>query len=166
MAPKLTTIEEYRSMIAEQPDHTVRNSRNQRAGQSFEDWLAAYHATVTDLATVMITNPKIRVTGPGRAVIIGKGEVDYIAFLVDGRVVHFDAKSRAGDAYSLGTDAEHQTQWLRLQRIYGHIAGYLVYWSDHGLVTWHDIDTIEKRVRMKDGVAVDGVKWLDLFLAD
>lgn len=162
---RLTTMEEYRAMIAEQPDHTVRNSRNQRAGQSFEDTLAIYHATVTDLATVMKTNPKIRVTGPGRAVVIGKGEVDYIAFLYDGRVAHFDAKSRAGDAYSLGADAAHQTQWLRTQADYGHIAGYLVYWSEYNLVTWHSISTIEKRVRMKDGIAVDGVKWLDLFLA-
>lgn len=162
---RLTTMEEYRAMLAEQPDHTVRNSRNQRAGQSFEDTLAIYHATVTDLATVMKTNPKIRVTGPGRAVVIGKGEVDYIAFLCDGRVVHFDAKSRAGDAYSLGADAAHQTQWLRTQADYGHIAGYLVNWSDYNLVTWHSIGTIEKRVRMRDGLAVDGVKWLELFLA-
>lgn len=143
-------------------DHTTRNTRNQATGKRFEDMLHAYHAGLQadGLARVMRTNPQVRVTGPGQARIVGKGEVDYIALLSNGKTIHFDAKSRAGDAFSLGD--EHQTDWLRTMHGYGHRAGYLVYWSDYGQVCWHDIAGIDKRVRMKDGVAVDSGRWLSL----
>lgn len=161
---KLSTAQ-YRRLGKPEETHTERNTRNQAHGKRFEDWLIDYHAELEarHLARVMRTNPKIRVTGPGRAVIIGKGEVDFVAFLANGKVVHFDAKSRQKDAFSL--EDEHQVDWLRNQAAYGHTAGYLVYWSDHDQVRWHPIETIEKRVRLKEGSPVNDVAWLDLFLS-
>ena len=165
MTPLKLSTAEYRRLGNKNTAHTKRNTLNQISGKSFEDRLLAYHADLeaNHLARVMRTNPKIKVTGPGRAVIIGKGEVDFIAFLADGRTIHFDAKSRQKDAFSLAD--EHQTDWLRNQAAYGHIAGYLVYWSDYDQVYWHPIETIEKRVRLKDGTPVRDVEWLQLFVA-
>ena len=161
---KLTTAE-YRKLGKRDTVHTERNTLNQERGKRFEDRLLAYHAELEakHLARIMRTNPKIRVTGPGRAVIIGKGEVDFVAFLANGKVVHFDAKSRQKDAFSL--EDEHQVDWLRNQAAYGHTSGYLVYWSDYDQVRWHPIETIEKRVRLKEGTPVNDVAWLDLFLS-
>lgn len=164
MAPLKLTTAEYRRLGKKETAHTERNTLNQIRGKSFEDRLLAYHAELEarHLARVMRTNPKIRVTGPGMAVIIGKGEVDFVAFLANGKVIHFDAKSRQKDAFSL--EDEHQVDWLRNQAAYGHTSGYLVYWSDHDEVRWHPIETIEKRVRLKEGTPVRGVNWLDLFV--
>lgn len=164
MTPLKLSTAEYRRLGKKETAHTERNTLNQIRGKSFEDRLLAYHAELEAkrLARIMRTNPKIRVTGPGRAVIIGKGEVDFVAFLANGKVVHFDAKSRQKDAFSL--EDEHQVDWLRNQAAYGHTAGYLVYWSDYGEVRWHPIETIEKRVRLIEGTPVRDVEWLDLFV--
>lgn len=164
MTPLKLSTAEYRRLGKKETAHTERNTLNQIRGKSFEDRLLAYHAELEakHLARIMRTNPKIRVTGPGRAVIIGKGEVDFVAFLANGKVVHFDAKSRQKNAFSL--EDEHQTDWLRNQAAYGHTAGYLVYWSDYGEVRWHPIETIEKRVRLIEGTPVRDVEWLDLFV--
>lgn len=166
MALKLTTGQ-ARWLIgkAQQPEdaaQSLRNARNRATGQRFEDRLQAYHAGLKEqgIATVYKTNPDIRVTAPGKAIITGKGPCDYFAFLYTGRVVFFDAKSRKDKAFTL--DDQHQIDWLRSMGGYGHTAGYLVYWSDYDQVCWHDIAGVEKRVRMIDGAIVDGCRWLDV----
>lgn len=138
---------------------------NQQTGADFEKRLDGYHAELmmTGQAMVMRTNPKIRMTGPGRAAIVGKGEVDYVAFLPSGHCVHFDAKSRTGKAFSIGADFEHQLNWLRKMHDYGNSAGLLVFWRDYNEARWHSVLTFDKRVRMEDGAPVLGVEWLSLF---
>ena len=130
MALRLTTGQARQLLRAETQTaaQSLRNTRNRAAGQRFEDRLEAYHnGLVADgQAMIMRTNPKIRVTSPGKAVIVGKGEVDYIAFLPTGRVIHFDAKSRKDKAFTL--DDQHQIAWLRAmsafgQRHWGSFAG-------------------------------------------
>jgi len=146
-------------------EQAARNTANRQEGEAFEKRLDGYHAELmaTNQAQVMRTNPKIRMTGPGRAAIVGKGECDYVALLSDGRVVTFDAKSRASNAFSVGADFEHQMTWLRKAWDYGHAAGLLVYWKEYGACRWHPVQTFDKRVRMADGVPVNGVEWLALF---
>lgn len=164
---KLST-QQHRRLVANlagTADQTARNSANQQTGADFEKRLDGYHAELmaTGQAMIMRTNPKIRMTGPGRAAITGKGEVDYVAFLGNGRCVHFDAKSRTKDAFSIGADFGHQLNWLRKMCDYGHAAGLLVHWRDCNEVRWHSVQTFEKRVRMGDGVPLPGVEWLGLF---
>jgi hypothetical protein len=53
--------------------------------------------------------------------------------------------------------------WLRKACDYGHAAGLLVYWKEYGACRWHSVQTFDKRVRMTDGVLVNGVEWLALF---
>lgn len=146
-------------------EQSARNAANRQEGEAFEKRLDGYHAELmaTNQAQIMRTNPKIRMTGPGRAAIVGKGECDYVALLSDGRVVTFDAKSRASNAFSIGTDFEHQMTWLRKAWDYGHAAGLLVYWKEYNECRWHPVQTLDKRVRMADGVPVDGVEWLAVF---
>lgn len=162
------TAQQHRRLVANMTgatDQTERNVANRQEGIDFEKRLDAYHAELmlTKKAMVMRTNPKIRMIGPGRAAIVGKGEVDYVAFLPDGRGVHFDAKSRTDKAFSIGTDFEHQLTWLRTAHAFGYAAGLLVYWRDHGDVRWHGVQTFDKRVRRDDGQPVSGVEWLALF---
>lgn len=162
------TTQQHRRLVANMTgttDQTARNSANQQTGADFEKRLDGYHAELMATGQVMImrTNPKIRMTGPGRAAITGKGEVDYVAFLRDGRCVHFDAKSRTGKAFSIGPDFEHQLNWLRKIHDYGNDAGLLVHWRDYNEVRWHSVQTFEKRVRLADGVPLPGVEWLGLF---
>lgn len=162
------TKQQHRRLVANltgAPDQTERNAMNQQTGADFEKRLDGYHAELmtTGQAMVMRTNPKIRMTGPGRAAIVGKGEVDYVAFLPSGMSVHFDAKSRTGKAFSIGADFEHQLNWLRKMHDYGNSAGLLVLWRDYNEARWHSVQTFDKRVRMEDGVPVPGVEWLSLF---
>ena len=36
-------------------------------------------------------------------------------------------------------------------------------WSDYDQARWHDVSTVDgKRVRMVDGILIDGAKWLDV----
>ena len=141
---------------------TVRNGRNRSEGEQLQARLDVYHAQLAavDQATVYRTNPDMRMIAPGRAIVTGKGPVDYVAFLATGRVVHFDAKSRAGDAFSVGTEMAHQLNWLGTMRAYGHLAGLLVWWKDFAECRWHPVGSFEKRVRMRDGFQVVGVEWL------
>lgn len=163
-----TTTRQHRRLVANltgTADQTERNAANQQTGADFEKRLDGYHAELmaTGQATVMRTNPKIRMTGPGRAAIVGKGEVDYVAFLPNRNSVHFDAKSRTGKAFSIGSDFEHQLNWLRKMYDYGNDAGLLVYWRDHNETRWHSVQTFGKRVRIEDGAPLPGVEWLWLF---
>lgn len=146
-------------------EQAARNAANRQEGEAFEKRLDGYHAELmaTNQAQIMRTNPKIRMTGPGRAAIVGKGECDYVALLSDGRVVMFDAKSRASNAFSIGADFEHQMTWLRKVCDYGHGAGLLVYWKEYSECRWHPVQTFDKRVRMADGVPIIGVEWLAVF---
>lgn len=163
-----TTAQNHRRLVANltgATDHTERNVANRQEGADFEKRLDGYHAELmaTGKAMVMRTNPKIRMTGANRAVVIGKGECDYVALLNTGRLVSFDAKSRTDKAFSVSADFEHQLNWLRTSWGYGHYAGLLVYWKDYGEVRWHSVQTFDKRVRMADGVPVVGVEWMPLF---
>jgi penicillin-binding protein-related factor A (putative recombinase) len=146
-------------------EQAARNTANRQEGEAFEKRLDDYHAELmaTNQAQIMRTNPKIRMTGPGRAAIVGKGECDYVALLSDGRVVTFDAKSRASTAFSISSDFEHQMTWLRKASDYGHTAGLLVYWKDYDECRWHSVQMFDKRVRMADGVLMNDVEWLYLF---
>lgn len=140
-----------------------QNRANRQAGADFESRLDRYHEDLKarGLAIVMRTNPKIRMTGPTSAQVIGKGECDNIAFLNSGWVVHFDSKSRSGEAFSYtGKDVEHQQQWLRSMAAMGHGAGLLVFWSDFGEVRWHPVESFDKRVRREEGKLCEGVAWL------
>ena len=141
------------------------NARNRQEGDNFEKRLQGYHEelSITGQAMVYKTNPDIRVTSPGRAVITGKGPCDYFAFLSSGHVVVFDAKSRQGSGFSISTDFEHQMAWLRKAHDYGHAAGLLVYWKDYDECRWHSVQMFDKRVRMADGVLMNDVEWLYLF---
>ncbi len=139
-----------------------RNGRNRSEGEQLQARLDVYHEELraADRAVVYRTNPDMRMVAPGRAIVTGKGPVDYVAFLATGRVVHFDAKSRAGDAFSVGAEMAHQLNWLGTMRAYGHWAGLLVWWKDHEQCRWHPVGSFEKRVRMRDGFTVVGVEWL------
>lgn len=162
------TAAEYRRLTQPANGHAARNAANQQEGATFQSRLDSYHEELrlTGRGIVYRTNPDIRVTGPGRAAITGKGPVDYIAFLSRGPVVHFDAKSRAGDAFSIGADMEHQIAWLNLMNLYGHRAGLLVWWKDVQECRWHPVHTFDKRVRLEAGTPVDGIEWLKLFWSD
>lgn len=170
MAIQMTPAQ-YRQMVGQngsdgadgQADRrAVRNTRNRSEGERFQAQLDDYHERVRaeGQATVYRTNPDIRLVAPGRAVVVGKGPVDYMAFLAGGQVVHFDAKSRAGDAFSVGRDMVHQVDWLMTMSAYGHVAGLLVWWKDHTQCRWHPVGSFEKRVRMRDGFRIVGVEWL------
>lgn len=160
------TVAEYRALIgpSSSTQHVVsrRNARNRQSGSDFEGRLHRYHEELrlTGQATVYKTNPDIRVTSPGKAVIVGAGPCDYFAFLANGRVVMFDAKSRAEKAFQIGKDFAHQLAWLDTMRAYGHITGLLVWWKDHGECRWHPSDTFAKRVRLADGILLEDVSWL------
>jgi hypothetical protein len=76
---KLST-QQHRRLVANltgTADQTARNAANQQTGADFEKRLDGYHAELmtTGQAMIMRTNPKIRMTGPGRAAIVGKGEL-------------------------------------------------------------------------------------------
>lgn len=162
------TAQQHRRLVGNltgNGEKAARNAANRQEGADFEKRLDGYHAELmaADKAQVMRTNPKIRMTGPERAAIVGKGECDYVALLNDGRVVSFDAKSRASNAFSIGADFAHQMAWLRKAWDYGHGAGLLVYWKDYDECRWHPVQTFDKRVRMADGVPIDGVEWLAVF---
>jgi hypothetical protein len=140
-----------------------QNRANRKAGADFESILDGYHEELLlrGLARVMRTNPQVRMTGPKSAIVTGKGECDNVAFLASGWVVHFDSKSRAGDAFSYaGRDVEHQQEWLRAMAAFGHGAGLLVWWSDYQECRWHPVESFEKRVRRIDGELCNSVEWL------
>lgn len=144
-----------------------RNQQNRNMGEWFEKQLDAYHAELhrQGKAEVYRTQPAVRLTGHNRAVVVGRGPVDYIAFLANGRTVHFDAKTRqAGDedAFSTGSDMAHQITWLRRRQQEGHTSGLLVFWWDIGECRWHPIENFDKRVRRREGLCVEGFAWLDL----
>lgn len=147
-------------------DKAARNAANRQEGEAFERRIDGYHAELmaTNQAQIMRTNPKIRMTGANSAIVVGKGECDYVALLSDGRVVTFDAKSRQDNAFSISADFAHQMTWLRKAFDYGHAAGLLVYWKDYNECRWHAVQTFDKRVRMADGVPIIGVEWLALFI--
>lgn len=166
MAMQMTPAQ-YRRLVGQNGSdgadrRTDRNTRNRSEGERFQAQLDAYHEQLRlrEQATVYRTNPDIRMVEPGKAVVVGKGPVDYMAFLAGGRVVHFDAKSRAGDAFSIGQDMAHQVTWLQTMRGYGHGAGLLVWWKDQAHCRWHPVSSFEKRVRMRDGFLAVGVEWL------
>ena len=144
--------------------HAIRNASNQRAGESFQSRLDAYHAELSArrLATVYRTQPDIVQTGTASARVVGKGPVDYVAWLANGSTIFFDAKSRAAD-FTLGADFEHQTQMLRTMYHYGHKAGFLIWWSTELECRWHPIQKIQKRVRRADGQLMAGIQWFDFF---
>lgn len=157
------SVAAYNRLIAgSTTNQTARNTQNQAAGSEFQARLDTYHAELhlRGLATIYRTRPDIKQLDRGRAVIVGRGPVDYIAWLPNGRCVFFDAKRRAGDAFTMGRDAEHQLDWLRTMAGYGHAAGLLVWWADYGECRWHPIAGIDKRVRRPEGVAVRDVDWL------
>lgn len=158
---RTTTYRQHRTV--QRDETSLRNAANRQEGADFEKRLDGYHEELrlTGRAWVMRTNPKVRMTGPGRAAITGKGEVDNIAFMADGRVVHFDTKVRQEKAFSIASDAQHQIDWLRWMREAGHTAGLLVFWKDHGQVCWHPVQSFDKRVRMEDGTPCAGVDWLE-----
>jgi len=140
-----------------------RNAANRQEGAAFENRLNLYHQSLDaqGLAKPYKTNPDIKMTGANRAVVIGKGPVDYIVPLATGALVCFDAKSRTGTAFSYsGKDVAHQLAWLRTMAHWGHPAGLLVYWKDYDQVRWHPIASFDKRVRLADGALVAGVAWL------
>lgn len=143
-------------------DQTARNTHNRHAGAAFEKRLDGYHKEleVRRIARVLQTNPKIRMTGPNTAVVVGKGEVDRICFVADGRVIHFDAKSRKGEYFY--TEAEHQVKWLQDMAEWGHIAGWIVYWNEYNEVRWHPVSTFGNRINRADGLVVPGVQWLEV----
>lgn len=136
-----------------QGDQTVRNTQNQVEGAWFQDQLDAYHkwAESEGLLIGYRTMPETVQTGAFTARIIGKGPVDYISYLPDGQCVHFDAKSRQGDAFTATT--RHQRDWLGTMHGWGFIAGWLVYWKDHNECRWHPYKT-EKRIRRAEGIPV------------
>lgn len=142
----------------------LRGATSKSSGAAFQAELDIYHAALyrDGLAMVHRTDPPIRYAGDGKWYVIGQGPVDYIAFLAGGRMVVFDAKVRAGDAFSVGTDEMHQLAWLKDAARLGHAAGYVVRWGDYDVVRWHGVASVDgKRVRMADGAECDGCKWLD-----
>lgn len=143
-------------------NQTERNTSNRATGAAFEKRLDGYHKEleITGRARILHTNPKIRMTGPNTAAVVGKGEVDRICFCADGRVIHFDAKSRAGNSFY--TQDEHQVAWLRQMAEWGHVAGWVVNWHEHGEVRWHPVSTFSNKVVRTDGVIVSGVDWLEV----
>jgi len=156
------TAAEYRRLTGTDNNQTDRNTQNQATGADFQARLDTYHAELhlRRLATVYRTQPEIKQLDRGRAVIVGRGPVDYMAWLPNGHCVFFDAKRRAGAAFTMGKDAEHQLDWLRTMADYGHAAGLLVWWADYGECRWHPIAGIDKRVRRPEGVGVRDVEWL------
>lgn len=161
---RLSTAQYNRLSKKVQPEVAIRNRQNRATGESFEQLLDHYHDELlsTKQATILRTNPKIHVTAPGRAVITGKAEVDYIAFLPNGQIIHFDAKSRQGKAFTIDKKSLHQRDWLRSMWEYGHIAGYLVQWTDYDQIRWHSIAGIDQRVRLEDGINVHNGHWLNV----
>lgn len=156
------TPRQYRRLQQPADDQSTRNTLNRSEGERFQARLDDYHAQLraADQALVYRTNPDMRMIEPGKAIVTGKGPVDYIAFLAGGRVVHFDAKSRAGDAFSIAQEMAHQLNWLATMRAYGHLAGLLVWWKDQQQCRWHPVGSFAKRVRLQDGYLVVGVEWL------
>lgn len=144
-----------------------RGAVNKANGEAFQQELDMYHVMLQrdGLAVVHRTDPPIRYVGDGHWVVVGKGPCDYIAFTSFGTVV-FDAKVRSGTAYSVsGADGSdlHQLAWLRSVAPFVAAAGYVVRWTDVDEVRWHDVATVDgQRVRMTDGVALNGCKWYDL----
>jgi len=140
-----------------------RGRENKAVGDAFQEELDIYHASLyrDGLALVYRTDPPVRYAGDGKWIVTGKGPVDYIAITKIG-VVGFDAKSRVGDGFSIGIDSLHQLHWMRDLVDLDNTAGFVVRWSDYEQVRWHDVSTVYgQRVRMADGVLLDGVKWLD-----
>lgn len=158
------TVAEYRRLAKQMDSRQVeRNTRNRSEGEAFQARLDSYHTQLRleGKALAYRTNPDIRLVSANRAVVTGKGPCDYFTFLADGRVVVFDAKSRAGSAFSINVaDIGHQLAWLDTMRSYGHITGLLVWWKDHGECRWHPSDTFAKRVRLADGILLEDVAWL------
>lgn len=174
-SPKQTTAqmrERLRQVLDDKRDEAQhRGATNKAAGEAFQQELDMYHASLQrdGLAVVHRTDPPTRYIGDGRWVVVGKGPVDYIAFTGFGVVV-FDAKVRAGQAYSIsggdGSDL-HQLGWLRSVAPFVAAAGYLVRWTAADEVRWHDVDSVDgQRVRMADGVAVEGVRWYNCLNSD
>ena len=158
---RTTTYRQHRTV--QRDETSLRNAANRQEGADFEKRLNGYHEELrlTGKALIYKTNPDIRMTGPGRAAIVGRGPCDYFGFLSNGRVVMFDAKSRAQKAFSIGDDMQHQITWMLGIAAQGHTAGLLVYWKDHGQVCWHPVQSFDKRVRMEDGTPCAGVDWLE-----
>lgn len=148
-----------------------RNRGNRNMGEFFEKQLEAYHARLKQegKALVLRQNPDYRMTGASTAVILGKGPVDYIGILPDGRSVHFDAKARQGDRFSLDKRAKHQHEHLELVHSWGHLAGWLAYWHELGEYTWHTVPSVTTQtIYRKDGVVITNggiasLEWLSIF---
>lgn len=163
MAVNMTPTE-YRKLLKRTAGtQSGRNTRNRSEGEAFQARLDSYHTQLRleGKALAYRTNPDIRLVSANRAVVTGKGPCDYFAFLADGRVVVFDAKSRTGNAFSINVaDIGHQLTWLDTMQSYGHITGLLVWWKDYGECRWHPSDTFVKRVRLGDGILLEDVAWL------
>jgi len=141
-----------------------RGRANKAAGDAFQRELDLYHAQLyrDGVALVYRTDPPVRYAGDGKWIVTGKGPVDYLA-ITKGGVVGFDAKVRTGDAFSIGMGSMHQLHWLRDLAFLDNVGGYVVRWSDYDQARWHDVSTVDgKRVRMSDGILIDGAKWLDV----
>lgn len=138
-----------------------RNADNRAKGEALQQRLDAYHARlqVEGVAMVHRTDPPVRYKGDGNWIVVGKGPVDYIAFCA-GFTVVFDAKVRSGNGYTVAKAERHQLRFLRDAAVLGHRAGYVIEWCDHDTVQWHDIATVAGyRLRMADGIALNGVDW-------
>lgn len=142
----------------------LRGRANREAGEAFQQELDIYHRELLrdGIALVLRTDPPMRYIGSGHWVPVGKGAVDYIATIAGYSPVAFDAKVRAGTAFTIGRDEEHQLQWLQDHASLDYPAGYLVRWSDYDEVRWHPVETvIGKRVKIAHGHLCDGCRWLD-----
>lgn len=141
------------------PAAILRGAQNQAQGAAFQADLDRYHKGLRErgLARVYRTDPPSRYVGSGRWVLTGKGPVDYIA-LSPGTPIHFDAKYRVGNAFSVSDD--HQLRWLTEMAAFGHTCGFLVQWSDYDETRWHALQTVDgHRVRRADGILLNKLDW-------
>lgn len=183
----------YARLINQEPDIEIDPSRSstnaasRALGELFEQQLDGYHAELAHrgIATVRHNNPQAKLLGYGQAsvgtksggkrtytgtiaIITGKAETDYIAFLNGGIVVHFDAKVRAGDKFYMSAEkVAHQVEWLKTMRRHGCEAGLLVWWHEHSEYRWHSIDSWgeRRRVDREDGTPCPAYEWAKLFVS-